>query len=180
MACEGQLCWTATGGLEGNMLTPMSSTIILSRPLGPKELLTTFAIAWVARTTSKSARVGSHDWSCLAYRSGRGCRSLRSSGRRGTGSRSGAARTCTPLLWSSGGVFRRRVGSRREAALRRRSGAEFQRPAVSWDRSLHKLACVAPVALQTAPRYFFAGSSDCSSSGDVSPVAMGPNCGAGQ
>jgi hypothetical protein len=28
----------------------MSSTIILSNPLGPNELFTTFAIAWVART----------------------------------------------------------------------------------------------------------------------------------
>lgn len=32
-------------------LTPMSSTIILSSPEGPKELLTTFAIACVARTS---------------------------------------------------------------------------------------------------------------------------------
>jgi hypothetical protein len=31
-------------------LTPMSSTIILSRPLGPKELFTTFAMACVAET----------------------------------------------------------------------------------------------------------------------------------
>jgi len=33
----------------------MSSTIILSRPLGPKELLTTLAIAWVASTAAESA-----------------------------------------------------------------------------------------------------------------------------
>lgn len=36
----------AVGGLP----TPISSTIILSRPLGPKELLTTFAMACVAST----------------------------------------------------------------------------------------------------------------------------------
>ena len=33
----------------------MSSTIILSSPEGPKELLTTLAIAWVARTTAQLA-----------------------------------------------------------------------------------------------------------------------------
>lgn len=33
-----------------NAHTPISSTIILSRPLGPKELFTTLAIACVART----------------------------------------------------------------------------------------------------------------------------------
>ena len=32
------------------ILTPMSSTIILSNPTGPKELLTTFAIAAAAIT----------------------------------------------------------------------------------------------------------------------------------
>lgn len=37
------------------LLTPISSTIILSRPLGPKELLTTFAMACVANTILSSA-----------------------------------------------------------------------------------------------------------------------------
>jgi hypothetical protein len=37
--------------------TPMSSTIILSRPLGPNELFTTFAIACVARTGRCQPRV---------------------------------------------------------------------------------------------------------------------------
>jgi len=34
------------------VLTPISSTIILSKPEGPKELLTTFAMAWVASTVT--------------------------------------------------------------------------------------------------------------------------------
>lgn len=40
-----QLC----GGFQ-SLHTPMSSTIILSKPEGPKELLMTFEMAWVART----------------------------------------------------------------------------------------------------------------------------------
>ena len=50
MQGEAQQVKRDEGQGEGPALTPISSTIILSRPEGPKELLTTLAIAWVART----------------------------------------------------------------------------------------------------------------------------------
>lgn len=90
----------------------MSSTIILSRPLGPKDVLTTFAIACVARTGRwedwlATARVWSARWWCgggwrrgvnRAYHFGHECRSRKSSGRPRKGCRSWAAQTWTPFL----------------------------------------------------------------------------------
>ncbi len=81
----------------------MSSTIILSRPLGPKELLTTFAMACVARTGRVGRRVSSAGGMRRrgvneAYRFGHECRNRKSSDHQGKGCRSPAVQTWTPFL----------------------------------------------------------------------------------
>lgn len=50
----GDSCRVSIEGQSVYVLTPMSSTIILSRPLGPNELFTTLAMACVASTAPVS------------------------------------------------------------------------------------------------------------------------------
>ena len=90
----------------------MSSTIILSRPLGPNELLMMFAMACVAWTVGEGRILA--DWELLGRRGAtnhfdRGYRCRKSSGPRGTGCRPGAGQRGSPFSGCAG-VARLRRG----------------------------------------------------------------------